>query len=132
MSSLQTPASADPAPGLDADVVICGGGLAGLTLARQVRRELPQVSVVVIERTRRPLPMACHKVGESSVELGSQYLEGLGLREYLERAHIIKFGLRFFPGGGHLPLDQRAELGPANEPIVRSYQLDRGRFEEDL
>lgn len=128
MSGLQTPASAP----LDADVVICGGGLAGLTLARQIRRELPAMRVVVIERTTRPLPPACHKVGESSVELGSQYLERLGLAEYLQREHIIKFGLRFYPGGGHLPIDQRAELGPANEPIVRSYQIDRGRFEEDL
>ncbi|MEM9457078.1 MAG: NAD(P)/FAD-dependent oxidoreductase [Myxococcota bacterium] len=128
MSGLQSPVSA----ALDADVVICGGGLAGLTLARQIRRELPSMRIVVIERTTRPLPPACHKVGESSVELGSQYLERLGLAEYLQREHIIKFGLRFYPGGGHLPIDQRAELGPANEPIVRSYQIDRGRFEEDL
>lgn len=118
--------------GLEADVVICGGGLAGLTLARQLRRELPSLRVAVIERTRRPLPLACHKVGESSVELGSQYLERLGLRAYLEREHLIKFGLRFFPGGGHLPLELRAEIGPSQEPIVRSYQIDRGRFEDDL
>jgi flavin-dependent dehydrogenase len=116
----------------DAEVVICGGGMAGLTLARQLRRELPQLRVVLIERTRRPLPLACHKVGESSVELGSAYLERLGLRDYLEREHLIKFGLRFFPGGGHLPVQKRAEIGPSQEPIVRSYQIDRGRFEDDL
>lgn len=113
-------------------MLICGGGLAGLTLARQLRRELPQLRVMVVERTRRPLPRACHKVGESSVELGSQYLERLGLGDYLQREHIIKFGLRFFPGGGHLPLEQRTELGPANEPVVRSYQIDRGIFEDDM
>ena len=117
---------------LDADVLICGGGLAGLTLALQLRQEFPDDRITVIERSRRPLPIACHKVGESSVELGSQYLERLGLGEYLRAEHIIKMGLRFFPGGGHLPLTERAEIGASQEPIVRSYQLDRGKLEEDL
>ncbi len=114
------------------DVVICGGGLAGLTLARQLRRRLPALSLAVAERTRRPLPDAAHKVGESSVELGSRYLEDLGLRDYLVEHHLFKFGLRFFPGDGDLPIEQRTEIGPAQEPIVPSYQLDRGRLENDL
>ncbi|MFK7895784.1 MAG: NAD(P)/FAD-dependent oxidoreductase [Myxococcota bacterium] len=114
------------------DVVICGGGLAGLTLARQLRREQPELSVMVAERTTRPIPESAFKVGESSVEMGSQYLERLGLRDYLVEHHLFKFGLRFFAGGGHLPIDERPEIGPAQEPIVPSYQLDRGCFESDL
>ena len=62
------------------DVVICGGGLAGLTLARQLRRAFPDLGIVQIERTARPLPEAAHKVGESSVELACQYFESLGLK----------------------------------------------------
>lgn len=114
------------------DIVICGGGLAGLTLARQLRREHPELSVMLIEKMSRPLPESCHKVGESSVELGSRYLEELGLKEYLEEKHIFKHGLRFFPGGGQLPLEERCEIGPMQEPIVPSYQLDRGILENDL
>ncbi|MEO6595010.1 MAG: tryptophan 7-halogenase [Planctomycetota bacterium] len=114
------------------DVVICGGGLAGLLLGRQLRRELPQLSVVIVERTSRPLPDACHKVGESSVELGSQYFDRLGLGDYMKSRQLLKWGIRFFPGGGDLPLHQRTEIGPCAEPIVRSYQMDRGRLETDL
>jgi flavin-dependent dehydrogenase len=114
------------------DVLICGAGMAGLTLARQLRRQHPQLSIAAVDKTSRPLPKAAHKVGESSVELGSQYLERLGLREYLEQNHLLKFGLRFYPGGGHLPLEQRTEIGPSSEPIVQSYQIDRGIFETDL
>ena len=114
------------------DVVICGGGLAGLTLARQLRRSHPDLSVLVAERTERPLPDSAFKVGESSVEMGSQYLERLGLKDYLVENHLFKFGLRFFAGGGQLPIEDRPEIGPAQEPIVPSYQLDRGVFESDL
>ena len=114
------------------DVVICGGGLAGLLLARHIRREFPGWSVTVIERTRRPLPDASHKVGESAVELAAQYMERLGLGDYLLERHLVKFGLRFYPGGGELPLAARTDIGAGHDPIVRSWQLDRGRFEQDL
>ncbi|MCR9246578.1 MAG: tryptophan 7-halogenase [bacterium] len=114
------------------DVVICGGGLSGLLLARQLRQQVPDVSVAVIERTTRPLPDACHKVGESSVELGCQYMESLGLGQYMLDRQLVKLGLRFFPGGGKQPLHERTEIGPCAEPIVKSYQMDRGRLENDL
>ncbi len=117
----------------DFDLILCGGGLAGLTLALQARAAVPQARIVVLERQTRPLPLACHKVGESAVELGSHYLaEVLGLAEYLEANHLFKNGLRFFSGSGQDPLAQRTEIGPVEFPIVHSYQIDRGRFESDL
>lgn len=125
------PAAADPTR-KPWDVLICGGGFAGILLARQLRREMPDLTVALIEKTTRPLPDACHKVGESSVELGCQYFLRLGLREYMSERQLPKMGLRFFPGGGHLPLHQRTEIGPCAEPIVPSYQIDRGRIENDL
>ena len=67
------------------DIVICGGGLAGLTLARQIRQQQPDRSVVLIDRLDRPLSEATHKVGESSVELGAYYLRSIYLDRTINR-----------------------------------------------
>lgn len=115
------------------DVAICGGGLAGLTLARQIKLEQPERSVVVIEQTSRPLPEATHTVGESSVELSANYLgEKLQLSEYFTQEHFKKMGLRYFFRKGTAPLEERPEFGLSKFPVVDSYQIDRGKLENDL
>ena len=115
------------------DVVICGGGLAGLTLARQLRLRMPDLSIAILDQATRPLPEAAHKVGESSVEVGSHYLgETLQLQSYLEESHLPKLGLRFFFGDSSGSIESRPELGPGVFPPTTSYQMDRGRLENDL
>ena len=67
------------------DVVITGGGLAGLTLSLQLKKAKPDISILVLERRESSAEAAAHKVGESTVELGTQYLrEVLDLKGYLE------------------------------------------------
>ena len=115
------------------EVVILGGGLAGLTLALQLRIEFADLDIVVLERQNHPLPVAAHKVGESTVEIGAHYFaETLGLREHLENAQIRKFGLRFFLSEGRDDLAGVTEVGVSEDLPTPSYQLDRGIFENFL
>jgi flavin-dependent dehydrogenase len=115
------------------DVIICGGGLAGLTTARQLKRRFSQLSVCVLERSGEEPPEGTFKVGESCVEGSTHWLEKtLGLKDYLDERHLKKFGLRFFGAGGQRPFEERLELGPVDFPPIDSVQLDRGRLENDL
>jgi flavin-dependent dehydrogenase len=116
------------------DVSIIGGGLAGLSLALQLRRTMPDLSVAVLERSKLPPPPAAHKVGESTVEIGAHYLaDQLDLVDLLERSQLRKFGLRLFFGAGrHEDLARADELGASRPLPAISYQIDRGRFEADL
>src|SRR6185312_6958838 len=79
------------------DVAILGGGMAGLTLALQIKKTRPTARILVIEKQKHPVPEAAHKVGESTVEIAAHYLRDiLGLDEHLQTQQIRKFGLRMF------------------------------------
>ena len=115
------------------DVVILGGGLAGLCLALQLKLAEPHRSVSVFERKKHPVPEAAHKVGESSVEIGAYYFDTvLGLREHLQNKQIRKFGFRFFFSEGESDLSKVLEIGVRKPFLMPSYQIDRGIFENAL
>ena len=119
---------------MQSDIVILGGGLAGMTLALQIRARLPDADIRVIERRRHPVPVSAHKVGESTVEIGAHYLaDVIGLREHLEAQHLRKYGLRlFFDAGKTRDLADAGELGASHLLTLSSYQVDRGVLENHL
>jgi len=115
------------------DVVVLGGGLAGLSLALQLARQDRALSILVLERRRHPVREAAFKVGESTVEVGAHYFaDVLGLREHLEQEQVRKFGFRFFFSDGREDFDRCTELGVSRLLPTPSWQIDRGRFENFL
>ncbi|WP_017167579.1 NAD(P)/FAD-dependent oxidoreductase [Xanthomonas phaseoli] len=116
-----------------ADVVITGGGLAGLSLALQLKQRDPELAITVLERRAHPVREAAFKVGESTVEIGAHYFaDVLGLREHLETEQIRKFGFRFFFSDKREDIDRCTELGVSKILPTPSWQIDRGRFENFL
>src|SRR5690606_31119365 len=116
-----------------ADVAILGGGLAGLTLALQLKQADPALAITLLERRDGPAPDAAFKVGESTVEIGAWYFaEVLGLRHHLEHEQIRKFGFRFFFSEGREDIDRCTEIGVSRLLPTPSWQIDRGRVENML
>lgn len=116
------------------DVVIMGGGLAGLTLSIQLKKANPNISILILELREKAASTAAHKVGESTVELATHYFrEVLNLKEYLEEHELPKHGLRFFfKSNNKNEISNRVELGPRLKLPVPSHQVDRGTFENHL
>lgn len=118
----------------DHDVAIVGGGVAALTLALEIGSARPQTRLLVIEPNPHPVPEITHTVGESTVEISAQYLrDRLGLADHLNTAQIRKMGLRmFFSHDGNTDIAQRMELGSSTFTAQVTYQIDRGRLENEL
>lgn len=113
------------------DVAILGGGMAGCLLARQLRRSVPDASVLLVEKSRE----RSFKVGESTVDVSGKYLtKRLGLSRYLYENQLPKNGLRFFfdreDKSGELC--ELSEIGSTGLIPFPAFQIDRARFEEDL
>src|SRR4029079_3037716 len=77
------------------DVLIVGGGLAGLTLARQLLLN-SEKRILLLDR-RAELPPAKQKVGEATVQMsGYYYGKVLDLEDDLLQEHSFKYTLRFY------------------------------------
>ncbi|BDX29946.1 halogenase [Mycobacterium antarcticum] len=118
----------------DHDLTIIGGGVASLTLALEVRRARPTTRVLIVEPTAHPVAEVTHTVGESTVEVSAHYLgQHLGLADHLRTAQIRKMGLRmFFSHDGNTDIARRMEVGSSCFVPQPTYQIDRGRLENEL
>lgn len=125
---------ADGIPSTDYDVAIAGGGIAAMALALEIRQARPQTRIVLIEPQTHPVSEITHTVGESTVEVSAHYLrDRLGLGEHLQAAHIRKMGLRMFFSHDHnSDIASRMELGGSSFVPLVTYQIDRGRLENEL
>ena len=116
------------------DVIITGGGLAGLTLALQLKRLKPGISILILEKRKETASAATHKVGESFSELAAYYFrEVLGLKDYLRERQLNKFGFRYFFSPEYADdITKRVELGSKIFNPFPSHQVDRGHLENDM
>jgi flavin-dependent dehydrogenase len=121
-------------PAADHDVSIIGGGVSALTLALELSRTRPATRILVIEPNVHPVPEVTHTVGESTVEVSAHYLrDRLGLGDHLKSSQLRKMGLRmFFSHDGNTDIARRMELGSSSFVPQVTYQIDRGRLENEL
>src|ERR1700751_1900344 len=91
------------------DVLIIGGALSGASAALLLRRAFPPLRVLIIEKS----PNFSRRVGEATVEVSTYFLgRVLGLTQYLNEAHLVKQGMRFWFFNEHAQsLDQCSEIG---------------------
>ncbi|MCB1057085.1 MAG: hypothetical protein KDD11_16405 [Acidobacteria bacterium] len=116
------------------DVIILGGGLAGLSLARQLL--LAGGKRILLLEHEEVLPDPRQKVGESLVQVGGYYFSRvLDLEDHLLHEHFLKYNLRFYwpaPGRPGTGLEDYSQAYVRKLSNVTSYQLDRNRLEEEL
>jgi flavin-dependent dehydrogenase len=121
---------ASPADHTTYDVVILGGALSGASAAILLLRRNPGIRILIIEKTAR----LTRRVGEATVEVSAFFLgRVLGLTKYLNEAHLVKQGLRFyFANDAVETLAEASELGARYQVRLPSYQIDRATLDEEV
>jgi flavin-dependent dehydrogenase len=112
------------------DVVILGGAFSGASAAILLRRDRPDLSVLIVERQTA----FDEKVGEATTEMSGMFLtRRLAQWQHLEREHLPKEGLRYWFQNekvhGHA---EASEAGGFLRSTVPSFQLRRDALDEHL
>src|SRR5437773_10781031 len=127
MEPAPSPVAASP---LAYDVVIIGGAVAGASTAILLKRKMPGLRVLVVEKTDR----FDWKVGESTVEISAYFLTRV-LKQYdhLSREQLPKQAFRYwFVNDKVSCLRDASEVGPTQLARTPSFQLDRSKLDEHL
>ena len=112
------------------DVLIVGGAFSGAATALLLRRQMPSLRVLIVEK----LAAFDAKVGEATTEMSAMFLtRRLALWEHLERHHLPKEGLRYWSANervtGHA---DASEAGGFLRSAVPSFQLRRDVLDEHI
>jgi flavin-dependent dehydrogenase len=112
------------------DVVILGGAFSGSSAAILLRRDRPDLSVLVIEKAEA----FDAKVGEATTEMSGMFLtRRLALWRHLELEQLPKEGLRYWFRNEKVRNHAEAsESGPYLRSTVPSFQLRRDALDEHL
>lgn len=112
------------------DVVILGGAFSGASAALLLRRDRPDLSVLVIERSEA----FDAKVGEATTEMSGMFLtRRLAMWQHLEREHLPKEGLRYWFHNDRVRCHAEAsESGAFQRSTVPSFQLRRDVLDEHI
>ncbi len=112
------------------DVIIIGGALSGASVATLLRREHPDLRVLIVEKSEH----FTRKVGEATVEVSGLFLSRvLGLGSFLAETQLPKQGLRFWFANDRVTnLAEASEIGPRYQVRLPSYQCDRAVLDEEV
>ena len=112
------------------DVVIIGGAMSGAASALLLKRQRPELRVLILEKSK----VFGRRVGEATVEVSTYFLTKiLGLTTYLNESHLVKQGMRFwFFNDQTRSLDECAEVGGRMLSRLISFQVDRARLDQEV
>src|SRR2546428_8349675 len=112
------------------DVVILGGAFSGASAAILLRREQPQLRVLIVEKAEA----FDAKVGEATTELSAMFLtRRLAMWHHLEAEHLSKEGLRYWFTNDRVTGHANAsETGGYMRSAVPAFQLRRDTLDEYL
>jgi flavin-dependent dehydrogenase len=112
------------------DVIILGGAFSGASTAILLRRDHPQLRVLIVEKAEA----FDAKVGEATTEMSAMFLtRRLAMWHHLEAEQLPKEGLRYWFSNdkvtGHV---NASEAGGFIRSAVPSFQLRRDALDEHL
>lgn len=117
-------------PTADFDVVIMGGAFSGASAGLLLKREHPNLRILIVERTVH----FDRKVGESTSEVAGCFLTRvLHLGHHLSARQYQKHGLRmWFCKTPTDSVDDCTEIGPNYQSRLPTFQLDREVLDEHI